>query len=252
MVVDEIIKIAENAASEIMKFYEAKDYDVKVKSDNSPVTDADMASHNLICKRLAEISEYPILSEENPVEYNIRKGWNRYWLVDPLDGTKDFIKRTDDFTVNIALIENGEPVLGVVVIPARSETYYAEKGKGAFKKTKEATTKIYADSSRTKLCCAVSRFHLSDETVDFCKRHDIEAQEAYGSSLKLCKIAEGTVDVYPRLSPTMEWDIAAGHCIVNEGGGHVLSCVTKEPLRYNKESLLNDSFVAQRRDLMLF
>lgn len=247
--IKDIVALAEKAGEVVMHYYDAGDFEIKLKADKSPVTDADMASHRLITTRLREISDYPILSEEAPFDYSTRKQWSYFWLVDPLDGTKDFIKRTGDFTINIALINECRPVLGVIAIPAQKIIYFAEEGRGAYKKIDEKTEKITASLNHTPLRCAVSRFHCSDETLDFCKRNSIVEMHGYGSALKMCKIADGEVDVYPRLSPTMEWDIAAGHAILNEAGGKIISDKTGEPLIYNKESLYNDSFVASRKDL---
>ena len=247
----DVVSIAEEASKLIMNFYQSGDFEVKIKSDKSPVTEADLQSSSLIVKRLEEISDYPVLSEEKVVDYQIRKDWNFFWLVDPLDGTKDFIKRTGDFTVNIALIENHKPVLGVVAIPAQNLVYFAKEGEGARCKSSKGVEKISASLGHEPLRCAVSRFHCSAETEAFCERNGIKEKVGYGSALKMCKIAEGEVDIYPRLSPTMEWDTAAGHAIMNEAGGKIVSAVNYEPLQYNKESLYNDPFIASRVDLDL-
>lgn len=249
--VREVVHIATEAAALIMEYYESGSFDVKLKADSSPVTAADLASHTLITERLRKISAHPVLSEEDPVDYEERRHWSHFWLVDPLDGTKDFIKRTGDFTVNIALIAAGEPVLGVIAIPPQKVVYFAEKGGGAYKRSAEGEVSIRAALGQTTLRCAVSRFHSSQETVQFCERNKITQTRSYGSALKICKVAEGEVDVYPRFAPTMEWDVAAGHCIVNEGGGKIVSAVTFKPLTYNKESLFNDPFIVSRLDLSL-
>ena len=224
----DVVSIAEEASRLIMNFYQSGDFEVKIKSDTSPVTEADLQSSALIIKRLEEISDYPVLSEERVVDFQERKDWEFFWLVDPLDGTKDFIRRTGDFTVNIALIEKHKPVLGVIAIPAQNLVYFAKAGEGANCKSEKGIKKISASLGHVPLRCAVSRFHCSAETEDFCKRNGIQTKVGYGSALKMCKIAEGEVDIYPRLSPTMEWDTAAGHAIMNEAGGKIVSALNYE------------------------
>jgi 3'(2'), 5'-bisphosphate nucleotidase len=244
-----VVQIARGAAEKILEVYSRGDVGVETKSDDSPVTLADLASEQFIVSRLKEEFDYPILSEETPVDYEKRKDWQKYWCVDPLDGTKNFIAGDGEFTVNIALIEGDEPVAGVVYLPVSGEAYFAEKGKGAFRIVGGDEERIENKRTDEELVCAVSKFHDSPATEEFCQKHNIVKRQKYGSSLKLCKLAEGKIDVYPRLAPTKEWDTAAAHCIVNEAGGKVLDVETKEPLKYNKPEILNNFFVASRNDL---
>jgi len=211
----------------------------------SPLTMADITSNNIIIEELKKISDYPIFTEESIVDYKIRKDWDTFWLVDPLDGTKDFISKTGEFTINIALITNGRPILGVVLIPTTGDVYYAQLGQGAFKNG----NLIFNNSTREKLIGADSIFHSSEETKAFFIKHDICDIKKYGSSLKICKLAEGEIDVYPRFNGTKEWDTAASHIIANEAGCKLVDVITKKELIYNKEKYKNNFFVASRNDL---
>ena len=243
--IEDIKSIALSAGNEIMKVYESDCFDVEIKSDNSPVTKADTLANTTIINGLKEVSTYPILTEESYIDFSERKEWKTFWLVDPLDGTKDFIARNGDFTVNIALIEDHKPVMGVIYQPASGLLYWAEKGKGSYKNGK----RIANHSQRTDLIAAKSRFHESEETLAFLSKHSITKSQPYGSSLKLCKLAEGLVDIYPRMVGSREWDIAAGHIIATEANCKVLAVSTKEELRYGKEDILNPYFIASREDL---
>lgn len=252
--VTKIIEITREAGTEIMRIYNTDDFAVVDKSDNSPLTKADKASNEIIINRLKEYyPEIPIISEENKtVEYNTRKNWDWFWLVDPLDGTKEFIKKNGEFTVNIALVHNGNPVMGVVGIPARNEVYYAVQGNGAYKihaDGKQSALKINAPKPDS-IALIGSRSHPSPEFDAYLK--DMESKYANvefvpaGSSLKFCLVAEGKADVYPRLGPTMEWDTAAGHAVVLEAGARVKVYGQTMDLKYNKENLLNPFFIVER------
>ena len=243
--IEAVLDVARAAGSRILEIYDSNDFETRLKEDRSPLTKADLAANDLIIAGLKEISEYPIVTEESEVAYSTRRRWERYWLVDPLDGTKDFLAKNDEFTVNIALIENAEPVLGVVYAPALGLMYRAQKGQGAYKDGK----RIFNNSERTELIAAVSRFHSTEATLEFLAKHKIQIIKRYGSALKLCKLAEGELDVYPRFNGTKEWDTAAGQLIAEEGGGKVVDVVTKERLAYNKEDVRNNFFVASRKDL---
>ncbi|MBO6792773.1 MAG: 3'(2'),5'-bisphosphate nucleotidase CysQ [Balneolaceae bacterium] len=244
--INSIIKLAEQAGEKILGFYH-DDIEVTSKGDDSPLTKADLAAHHHIVDGLKEITpEIPIISEESGVpEYEERKKWNKYWLVDPLDGTKEFIKKNGEFTVNIALIENAKPILGVVNVPAQNITYYAEQGVGTFKKLEngEIEQVISKEFSKPgKASIVVSRSHGDDTTKKKLADIGIEVTEEVpsGSSLKFCLVAEGKADLYPRLGPTMEWDTGAADAIYRYS--------TKEgekysPLTYNKENLLNPFFI---------
>jgi len=240
-----VIEVAKQAGKAIMEIYRSDDYFVEYKSDESPVTKADLKANRIIIAGLKNVSDLPVLTEESPVDYEQRKDWERYWLVDPLDGTKNFVAKNGDFTVNIALIEAHEPILGVVYLPLNGDVYFAEKGLGAFKNG----SLIFNHSVRTDLIAASSVFHSTDEMTNFFKLHGITRITAFGSSLKICKLAEGSIDVYPRLNGTKEWDTAASHVIANEAGCKLIDVQTQQPIMYNKRSLKNNHFIASRNDL---
>ena len=241
-----VINIAGQAAAEILAVYETE-FNVDNKEDRSPLTAADMASHRLICRELEKLTpEIPILSEESSaIPYTTREGWQRYWLVDPLDGTREFIKRNGEFTVNIALIEQHKPVLGVVHVPVKNICYYAAAGLGSFKREAGKTTPLKVRPTRAgNYTVAGSRSHGSEKQTEFIDRLGANVEMmAIGSSLKFCLVAEGLVDIYPRFGPTSEWDTAAAQCVVEQAGGTVTD-ISFQPLLYNtKESLLNPEFL---------
>ncbi len=240
--IDKVIQIAEEAALEIIRIYKNEDFDIVNKEDNSPLTKADLRANEIIIDGLKKISKYPIITEETPVDYAIRKDWNRFWLVDPLDGTKDFIAKNGGFTVNIALIEDKKPILGVVYIPVSGDVYYASKNNGAYKNG----VKIYNNSKREDLIASDSIFHSTKMTQDFFKKYNIKTIKKFGSSIKICKLAEGVIDIYPRLNGTKEWDTAASHIIANEAGCKLIDIKTDKELIYNKESLKNSYFIDRR------
>ncbi len=287
------------AGEAILKIYD-QDFEVETKADNSPLTAADKASHEIIVEAL-EKTPYPVLSEESAaVTYDERKGWGTYWLVDPLDGTKEFIKKNGEFTVNIALIENGVPVAGIVYVPVQDTLYVgsmdveggkpkAWKSVGCMAKSVDkliesaavlSTSNFPQSTEQRALRVVASKSHCNDETRDFIaqleKRYGEVELVSRGSSLKLCMVAEGSADIYPRIAPTMEWDTAAAHAVVCAAGGAVFefdpalpanayqcgtlnevgeraenpststlphSTKTPRALRYNKENLLNPYFV---------
>ena len=244
---DKIESIAKEAGDAIMKIYE-KDFTIDYKDDKSPLTEADIKSNEIICKALAELyPTIPMLSEENKeVEYADRKDWNFFWCIDPIDGTKEFIKKNGEFTVNIALIEKDTPVLGVVYAPAIGEMYKAKKGEGAFKNDQKLPLHVNS-APKEKLVVIASKSHLSEETQNFIDALDTKEveQNSKGSSLKLCMVAEGVADIYPRLAPTMEWDTAAADAIVRESSKMTYQFDSEKPLVYNKENLLNPWFVVK-------
>ncbi len=248
--IPELLEIARKASKAILEIYHSDaDFAVEAKSDDSPLTRADRAANEVICRGLEALSvQYPIISEENKLlPYEVRRHWKQCWLVDPLDGTKEFIKRNGDFTVNIAFVENGEVVAGVVGIPAQDELYWAVKGKGAFiiknqgEQPIEAATFSQTDLGLIIVC---SRSHLTPETEAFIAKYNRPNLVSRGSALKFLLLAKGEAHVYPRIAPTMEWDTAAAQIILEEAGGSVLVFETGEPLRYNRENLLNPAFVA--------
>ncbi len=252
------INAALRAGQAIMEIYTHPDTDWEVerKADNSPLTLADRRSHAVIAEALSA-SPYPLLSEEGVhLPYEERKNWRTLWIVDPLDGTKEFLKRNDEFTVNIALVEDGVPTLGVIYVPAKHTLYWGVKGEGAFRADVDGETLKVSDVVRIPQESAkagrpfrvvASRSHLSPETqqlIDGLRpaHPDLDTVSA-GSSLKFCLVAEGKADIYPRLAPTMEWDTAAGHAIALAAGCTVTDAASGEPLRYNKPDLHNPFFI---------
>ena len=197
---------------------------------------------------MVNILSDPILSEEgSTISYKERASWKSFWLVDPLDGTKDFISKNGQFTVNISLIVNKEPILGVICVPITGDIYFAIRNGGTFKNG----VKIFNNSKRKQLIGCDSNFHPSKKTNFFFKKQNINKIEKYGSSLKFCKLAEGTIDIYPRFSGTKEWDTAASQIIIQEAGCKIIDLETKKELIYNKESMCNNHFIACRKDIYL-
>jgi len=274
--IDEIKRIAIEAGSAIMEIYK-QDFSVEYKEDESPLTQADLKANEIICTALEKLNlklkmehltfnPIPMMSEENKqTPYEERKNWDLYWCIDPIDGTKEFIKKNDEFTVNIALIHKNSPVLGVVYAPALHELYYAKKGQGAFRAILNAECLIINEKKlpiiqkkdiQNSINIVASKSHLSQETQEFINNLTLNIQHSKlvskGSSLKLCMIATGEADIYPRLAPTMEWDTAAADAIVREAGKmtyeyhskfNIKNSALEVPLVYNKEELLNPWFV---------
>lgn len=264
--IDICLKSAVEAGSAIMQVYLHEDFNVEMKADDSPLTKADKMAHKVIMNHLQETG-YPVLSEEGSrIDYEERKQWDKFWLVDPLDGTKEFISRNGDFTVNIALISDGNPVAGIIFVPVKSDLYLGIAGEGAWKINindnafkpagefiKSHGEEIQADPDiPDKLVIAGSRSHMNEETKQYIKSMEKTYGEveliSRGSSLKLCMVAEGKAHIYPRFGPTMEWDTGAGHAIVNAAGGIVLDAKSKKALRYNKVDLHNPWFVVKHKE----
>jgi 3'(2'), 5'-bisphosphate nucleotidase len=241
-----VSELAREAGRATMTYYGDEDgAGIRAKADQSPVTLADEAAHDILVEGLRRLDpETPVVSEESQAEgYEARRGWRRFWLVDPLDGTKEFIKRRAEFTVNVALIEQGEPVLGVVLAPALDLLYWAVKGEGAWREEKSGPPeRIYstAPAPGTPLTVVESLSHPSPELEEYLKTIPVARRVKAGSSLKFCWVAEGRADVYPRLGPTMEWDVAAGDCVYRQSGR---AGERTSPLTYNKPDLRNPSFV---------
>ncbi len=243
-------EIAISAGAEIMEVYESDiDPGIETKSDNSPLTIADKRANDLIVKNLKELKyNFPIVSEESKeVPYGERKNYTYLWMVDPLDGTKEFIKRNGEFTVNIALIHENRPILGVVYAPVQQALYWAAKGEGAYYQIGDGPTKNAISSSfslkHSGIRVVCSRSHLNQSTLDLLDKLDDPQLIRTGSSLKFMLIAKGEADFYPRLGPTMEWDTAASDIIVEESGGKIVQMEDEKPLLYNKPSLLNPNFL---------
>lgn len=268
--IDKIIDIALSAGKAILEIYDSDDFDVELKSDNSPLTKADKRSHEIIKKNLQSVyPNIPILSEEGKdIPYEVRKTWKRFWLVDPLDGTKEFIKKNGEFTVNIALIENNEPTLGVIYAPAYEQKsdennpglpvnnneqqsnnkqftgtlYYAEESSGSYKQI-SGNNRISLTEQKIingKIVAVKSRSHSSADEEEALKEYNVTDSVSVGSSLKFCMVAEGIAHVYYRHGPTNEWDVGAGYAIAKYSGAAISG------LRFNKENLLNNSFVVER------
>lgn len=252
------VKAAIEAGKVIIDVYNSDDFEVQLKSDESPLTIADQRGNDCIVDYLKTTS-IPILSEEGKaIDFNDRKDWDLFWLVDPLDGTKEFIKRNGEFTVNIALVENGYATQGVIYVPVTGELYIAD-GEKSYKaenvqefnleniQSKLMTLPLPQD--KEKFIIVGSRSHMSEETLKYIETIDTKGKEtevlSKGSSLKICMVAEGKADVYPRLGPTMEWDTGAGHAIAKFAGFNLYNFETKEELSYNKENLLNPYFVVE-------
>ena len=246
----QVAAIAHEAGEAIMKVYnDTADVQVTHKADDSPLTLADRAANEVINNGLAMLQvQYPIISEENKlVDYDVRAAYDTYWLVDPLDGTKEFIKRNGEFTVNIALIRGGEAILGVVYAPVPDEMYWGARGFGAWRMKDGATQKMTATAfsmSDSGLKLVSSRSHLNTETEEYIAQFDAPELVSKGSSFKFLMLASGDAHIYPRIAPTMEWDTAAAQVVLEEAGGAVLDWDTKLPLRYNKPVLRNPFFVA--------
>ncbi|RPF54189.1 3'(2'),5'-bisphosphate nucleotidase CysQ [Aquisalibacillus elongatus] len=259
----EVVDISINAGKEIMEIYK-KDFDVEYKEDESPLTTADQRSHDVIMKGLTQhFPDIPVLSEEGAdIPYDERKNWEKFFLVDPLDGTKEFIKKNGEFTVNIALIEGHYPSLGVIYTPALDILYIGVEGKGAYKLKDASKATFTTDEdlyqvsdklpiveSKETVNVVASRSHMSQETEDFInslkEKHDDVQTVSSGSSLKFCLVAEGEADYYPRYAPTMEWDTGAGQAIVEAAGKDVIRYGDEERFYYNRENLKNGWFLVK-------
>ena len=258
------IKASLFAGEKILEVYSSNDFEIKLKSDDSPLTLADQNAHKIIVENL-EKTNIPILSEEGKnIPFEERQNWEYYWLVDPLDGTKEFIKRNGEFTVNIALIEKDTPVLGVIYVPVTKDLYFSEKSLGAYKAINiDQETNFDNVNSLIQLSFKLpffidnevftvvgSRSHMNDETEEFIAKLKAKYSEvdfiSKGSSLKICMVAEGLANIYPRFAPTMEWDTAAGHAIALGAGCKVTQADEKTSLSYNKKELLNPWFIVKR------
>jgi 3'(2'), 5'-bisphosphate nucleotidase len=259
------LEAARAGGREILEVY-ATDFDVEVKGDKSPLTEADKRSQAVIHKLLAQAEPgLHFLGEEGKaIPYDERKGWKRFWLVDPLDGTKEFVSRNGEFTVNIALIEDGRPVMGIVYAPVLDLAYLGVTATGTALKLSVKTLPdrpawSEVESAATRLPCAHSnkftvagsRSHMNPETeayIEECRKlfGEVEVRNS-GSSLNICQVAEGLADIYPRIAPTSEWDVASGHAVIEAAGGACRRAGTREPLVYNKANLLNPSFVVVSR-----
>ncbi|HBL79142.1 MAG TPA: 3'(2'),5'-bisphosphate nucleotidase [Aequorivita sp.] len=255
------IQAALKAGAEILKLYDTN-FAVEHKDDNSPLTLADKNANEVI-NGFLKPTQIPVISEENKqLDYSERKGWHRCWIVDPLDGTKEFIKRNGEFTVNIALVENGNPVLGVIYVPVSKELYFTTSDGNTSKKItvsseEDPVDELFRNAKEIRpretpsvVRIVGSRSHLNEDTKNFIAEIEKQNQVAIvskGSSLKFCLVAEGLADIYPRYAPTMEWDTAAGHAICKAVGVSVIDQSTGKPMKYNKPNLLNNYFVVRKK-----
>ena len=259
ILINNLIDIVKFTGMEALKIYN-KDFSIEYKDDKSPLTEADAKVNEIICEFLEKEHNYPILSEENKqIDYEKRKNWEYYWCIDPIDGTKEFIKKNGEFTINIALIYKDTPILGIVYAPVLDKLYYAKKGEGAYLLHNDKKYKL-PFIKKNEFIVVASKSHISKKTENFIenlkRNYDVNL-ESIGSSLKLCKVAEGSADIYPRIAPTMEWDTAAADAIVREAGKKSYIYEEKlnnidsveeikniaKSLKYNKENLLNPYLV---------
>lgn len=255
------ILAAIEAGKSILEIYNSNTFEVQIKSDNSPLTRADILSHKVILSYLGD-TNIPILSEEGKgVSFENRKNWNKLWIIDPIDGTKEFIKKNGEFTVNIALVENKKTVLGVIYSPALNQLYFSTKKDGSYRSKidfnnykideliKNADKLPFKRKDKTYIIVA-SRSHKSPKTEEYIlnmkQKHGNVKILSKGSSLKFCLVADGSADCYPRFTPTMEWDTAAGQAICEHAGFNVIDSITEEKMEYNKENLLNNSFLVKK------
>lgn len=247
-----IIEIAKTAGELILEVYNSSGYDIKLKDDNSPLTVADQKSHDFIIGELRKnFPNIPVISEEGKnILFEERRDWTKFFLVDPLDGTKEFIKRNGEFTVNIALIENNTPVMGIIHVPVEGTTYLGEEKKGAWKEINDNNgsheiigIRVSNKTTNEELNVVQSRNHSGEEEEEFYSKFKIKDKLSKGSSLKICLVAEGKADLYYRSGPTWEWDTAAGHAILNAAGGYLVN-KDKSDIIYNKEAMKNFGFIA--------
>ncbi len=260
-----VLKTAVDAGRAILQIYNYENFDIELKSDNSPLTKADKKAHEIIVEALKQ-TNIPVLSEESEDKaFENRKDWSRFWLVDPLDGTKEFIKRNGEFTVNIALIENGIATAGIIYVPVSRELYFGVRNQAAYKIIITENTdiedlvaqfteskKIQVRNAKDKLTIVGSRSHKSEETTAFINQVEKNFNTemlSRGSSLKICMIAEGKAQLYPRFAPTMEWDTAAGHAIAVAAGAEIINRDTGRELHYNKENLRNPWFLVKPKGM---
>jgi 3'(2'), 5'-bisphosphate nucleotidase len=241
---DRLLRLVREAGTAILELYRDGSTAVEAKADGSPLTAADLSSHRILSAGLTRLSNLPVLSEEQPVDYAQREPWREFWLVDPLDGTKDFLAHNDEFTVNIALIRDTQPVIGIVYAPALDELYFADRDAGAFQVRAGEWLRLPLARHWPERRMAISRFHDVPATAEFARVNGFDRSERIGSALKFGRLARGDVAVYPRFTGSMEWDIAAGHCLLEAAGCSIVDLITGVSPRYNKPDLLNNAFIA--------
>jgi len=244
---ENIIQIAESAGRIILEHYLLGNRDYIVKNDRSPLTVADLRSDAYIRENVSQFSEYRIISEEMAPSYHERMDWETFWLIDPLDGTKEFLSGNGDFTVNIALIHRKAPVFGLIYCPVSMECYYAAKGMGAFQLKDGVLFRLSTKDTNGAKVVVSSRSHVTTADESFMQQNVIVSSVSAGSSLKFCLVACGNATIYPRFGPTSEWDIASGHIIVTESGGSITDLITMKEPEYNKQSFLNNPFLVLQK-----
>jgi 3'(2'), 5'-bisphosphate nucleotidase len=248
-----LVEIAKKASSEVLKLYNTGEYNVVEKDDLSPLTSADIVANKIICEGISKLNNYPIISEENKeVPLEIRSEYNYFWLIDPIDGTKEFVKRNGEFTINIALVKKDEPILGIVLAPVKEELYYAVKGYGAYLEKNGKVCKLNCGQYKIDdegLRIPVSMSYLNKETEDYISKYKNHVRIAKGAALKFMMVANNEADLYPRMAPTMEWDTAAPQIIIEEAGGELINFETNKKMKYNKTSLINPSFITKSSQL---
>jgi len=246
----ELIDISRDAGDIILKHYNNSRQCIQIKEDGSPLTKADLESDEYICKKLKELYNISIISEENYPEYDLRKGFTEFFLVDPLDGTKEFIEGNGEFTVNIAYIKDNKPVMGVIYAPVPEITFFAAENFGSYMEDKEGIKKLPLSEPENDILTATgSRKHSTDLDSEFMQMNNIKKVVPAGSSLKFCKVAMGLAHFYPRFQGSMEWDIAAGHIIAKEAGCRLVDLKTMKEPDYNKESLKNNYFIVLKNGM---
>lgn len=252
--ITDILNLVKSAGKEILKIYSANDFHVTIKSDHSPVTVADIASDNIIKKGLSEITPLiPVFSEETKeISYDIRASWNPLWILDPLDGTKEFIALNGEFCICLALVMNCKPVAGFIFAPVTNEFWYALEGKGAFKLDEDKEKRLPLKNHDGPIIITISRSHYNrDEAIwiDKLQKKQESLISIQGSAIKFCRIAEGTSDIYPKFGPINEWDVAAGDIIVKESGGEMVEVLTRLAPVYNKKNYIQPHFIVSGQRL---
>ena len=240
---DRLIDLVREAGAAVLELY-SRPAAAQTKADGSPVTEADLRSHDILSTGLTRIANLPVLSEEHLADYAQRAQWQEFWLIDPLDGTKDYLAHNDEFTINIALIRASQPALGIVYAPALAELYYAERGVGAFQVHENNWERLPNSALWHERRMAISRFHDVPATAAFARTNGFDKTDRIGSALKFGRLARGDVSIYPRFTGSSEWDIAAGHCLLEAAGCRIVEVKTGVAPRYNKPDLGNGAFIA--------
>jgi len=245
---DHLKALCRQAGEAVMAVYDSADFQTQAKSDNSPVTQADLQAHHILAAGLGQILPVPVVSEEDSESLVHRTATGSYWLIDPLDGTKEFLSRSHEFTVNVALIEDGRAVWGMVYAPALDELFWGAPGTGAWLEANGVVTELALSSTgcASVLRVVASKSHMNAQTTQFIERLGATELVQAGSSLKFCRVAQGMAEIYPRLGPTCEWDTAAAQAVL-EGAGGVVVDEQGEPLKYGKSEVLNPNFIAASR-----